>query len=395
MARPRFCFTRIRFIETLSKRDGVRALLAPYKTFCEARKLDVDGLGEDRESNARLVEFFREHHRALPDALAEDLFNISDVAGDDAHEALIVSARRAGISLPDAVRDGPTAMLAVHTFLHHRQVFDSARQRVQIDTVRNTTEYVGKPVTGLELTEDHVNALRERLAAWFHERGRSQFAQILCERDGSIVRWTIAHGNNARTELSLDTKDRPSVSTTRPRTYDHAWFDMRAGTLKIQAAHEGERAEYLKAIGEVYFGREGFFRPGVAVYDLAPLSALGRDALDVAGFDGLEGVRLREVTIDRKNAHGRVSTEKAHDLFQCIEQGELDLSPGELLSATLVFKFSGSRRSQRAVEVKPPRTVRFDRHGHGDLIDAFLTARGFRTVREATTGDSLLRAAGE
>jgi hypothetical protein len=392
MARPRLSFLQLRFIEELDKRDGVCALLAPYKAFCEERGLVLGTLREDALSNARLVRFFSEHERTLPDDLAEALLNISEVSGDDAHEALLGAAQRAGITLADRIRNGPTAMLAVHLFLHHRSLFDTARQRVQIDTVRNTTEYVGKPVKDFEPTEEHDDDLRERLARWFDARGRSQFVQILCERDGAAVWWTIAHGNNTRTELSLDANDRPNVTRRRPRTYDHAWFDARTGTLKIQAAHQGERVEYAQAIGEVYFGRENFFQLGVPVYDLSPLVERGREALDVAGIDGLESVRLREVTIDRKNAHGRISTEKAADLFTCVDLGDLDLGPGLLVAATLVLKFDKSRGGQRTVEIKPPFTVRFDRRLYGDLIDQFLTARGFRSVKENATVDRLLRA---
>jgi hypothetical protein len=173
--------------------------------------------------------------------------------------------------------------------------------------------------------------------------------------------------------------------------YDLLNYATARGEMGVNCCCDRERRMLLRVFGSCLFGRNDFF-PGTAKYSLLPLLG-GRSCLACRDIPGIEDVSLTEVQLYRRQEPWKVRTEKADDIFELIEGGDLkwpkDLN--EITRATFKVKFWKVKRARRLTLV-PCNKALYGRESDSGILERWLRARGF--ILECAEDESLSDAFG-
>lgn len=369
-----------RAIRLFPSRSLARLVLRHARA-CEALGLRVDEIdGEDDDTVHR---WLLARGGLLPLELADELERIEDLADDRGATMLQEAARRHGTHVHSLGLD--PLEVAVRSFLDHRALFDSAHGRRLVETLRGTTEFVGREArTARDLDPSAVRGLELGLGRQFDARARSAHCRVTVARDEDRHVFIIAHGALVRADEALD--DRPLLVCEspapvylaerplryRPQRRDVVVYEAGAGRLRIRAGDAPTLHAYRRAFGELLFGQAEWFGTEPIV-SLEPLVRLG--AAVEAPTRGLREVKLVGLILRHAAPIGTMAldAEEIWPYLRARVHGGLD--DAQLVEATFRVFPEGSA-SAANVKVRVPNRVEYGRISD-DLFRPFLEERGF------------------
>lgn len=368
-----------RAIRLFPSRSLARLVLRHARA-CEAQGLhlhEVDGEQDDVVHRWLLA-----RGAMLPVELADDLERIEDLADDRGATALQEAARRHGTHVHSLGLD--PLEVAVRAFLDHRALFDSAHGRRLVETLRGTTEFVGREALAARDPEGALRALELDLGRQFDARARSAHCRITLARDQDRLVFTVAHGALVRADEALE--DRPMLVCEapapvylaerplryRPQRRDVVVYEAGAGRLRIRAGDAPTLHAYRRAFGELLFGQAEWFG-NEPIVSLEPLVRLG--AAVEAPTRGLREVKLVGLILRHAAPVGTMALD-AEEIWPYLDarlRGGLE--EAQLVEATFRVFPQGSA-SAANVKVRAPNRVEYGRIAD-DLFRPFLEERGF------------------
>lgn len=365
-------------------------LVLLHRQACTAAGLDVDAV--DGESDDVVHRWLLGCGPLLPAALADDLERIGELADDRGAEAIQHVSRRFGTHVHSLGLD--PLEVAVRSFLDHRALFESAHSRRLVETLRRTTEFLGRapgPARPLELTT--MRALELGLGRQFDARSRSPHCRVAVSRDEDRMVFTVAHGALVRVDEALE--DRPmlvcdSAAPTyladrpvryRPQRRDVVVYEADAGRLRIRAADAPTLHAYRKAFGELLFGDADWFGTEPIV-SLEPLVRLG--AAVEAPTPGLREVRLVGLIVEHAAPVGKMALD-AEEMWPYLRAHVVGGLKNAQLVEAMFRVFPVGSDSSATVKVRAPNRVEYGRIAD-ELFRPFLEQRGFLARAGGTVG---------
>jgi hypothetical protein len=153
-------------------------------------------------------------------------------------------------------------------------------------------------------------------------------------------------------------------------------YNPGSNSIRINASNVGERKEYAKVFGGLFFGDEGYFTLGKK-YTFAPIKS-GRAAFADVEVEGIDEVVLREIRVYRGWDQHAVATVRADDVFELIEKELFPIGPNSLIQkASLDFLFSGDNDRPRTVKIVDENTASMARACDHALVEKWLDEAGF------------------
>ena len=375
-------FARAERLKSISTYHLV-ALLRPHAEFLARRGVALPAEGESFDYDALAV-VLASPAADTPEALAEALFLIDDVAHGPAAEMLLGDVERHGLHLNGNGEHSP-ADIAVQVYLQDPAVLRRRQGLLVLDRARTFESFQANadaipPVASP--TAETLRAMEADLDAWFESRKKGRGARVLCTESGPWLCFVIRHGELFKREGAVAPNGGDESVHYRPEKYDAVAYHRALGELRINARSKCDKHVYRRVIGDRLFGDPDFFPAAPERYTLEPLRTDGPAALVCADVDGIESIALVRLQMAWGGPFGEVETREATDLFAVYEaRGEAIPREPDLRAATFEVRFADSRRPRR-VTVRPPNIASFTRDGDSALVEEWLRRREF--VREET-----------
>ena len=321
----------------------------------------------------------------LPDLLNEALFAIDEMASPRGVELLQAAARKAGLPLmfkPDSGREdialqiwlaAPALLARIHNAERLRRLTAFEYAGCKLPKAQRAPFAAPDPAT--------LEALTAGLDAWFDNNHRGQqTARIeVYPIDGEF--WFLVRHGDTFTRAPKVEKQKTEIIHFRPERDDVIVYCPEHDEIRINARTKGERDLYIEQFALHLRGRADYFSDR-DTYTLEPLRTEGRDALDAHDVEGIVKIVLRELEVDFGNTNREVITRAAVDVFHTGPAGpanpEAVPKGGVLARAVFELQVIGCAKPH-PVEVRPPNTLKFGRRCDAQLVQRWLTARGFRT----------------
>ena len=337
-----------------------------------SRGFDYDGL----------VRVFMEPTPDMPPELVEGLHLVHEMGRPSHVESMFEEARKYGLDL-GLPEDATPEDVALKLLLLDPRALENLRNCGLI-TRRRTFDYFttdAVPVPKFDgPTLEQIRIIERRLdafyVAWRCGPGVRVFAYCQQRIGHDSPEWffVVWHGAKPRREEAME-RGQPTSLMYRPRRYALLKYDPMRGEMGVYSSAEIEQRILLKAFGGALFGRDNFF-PGRLKFDLRPLVYRGRSALACADVPPIEDVRLTEVHFFRRRAPWRLVIQRADDLFELFERGEIrwpkDLT--EITRATFTVKLWRERRPRR-LTIIPCNRALYTRDEESPIMGKWMEAR--------------------
>ena len=353
--------------------------LRPFQGYLAARGIALDGVVHDLAWVGRLHTVLTAVDPQMPGPLQQALLDVADLASEQGHEIAVGLAGKPQLGLFEARPAVSPEDLAFRLFLDNAEVFAATQARVKSQEAQRFVDFMarfeGAPA-GLSSEARRV-LLVEQLRQWFRARNRGGFIEVRVSEAPGEVTWLVVHGSPPRSLsviTSESTRDRLSIV---PDKQDTILFDRTTGRLSVCAQFPAERDFYRQAIGRVYFDDDEHFE-AQPVLDCTVLLDAPEEALSPDGLDELEGVELRELTLEAVAAPFDTMTWRAENLNGVLahELPRILVRTRRVAGAVLLLKVRGERRP-KSVELVPPNKLKYDRRTHDGLVREYLFMKGF------------------
>ncbi len=382
-------FSNPETLKQIARRD-LLALLTPHVDYFAGRGLKLPKRAGDGDLDyERLVEVFMAPGSDTPQALANALFLVDEMATPEGMDGLLDEARILGIQLDDGDRLTP-ADVAVRVWLQKPDVLEQKHAEQFLAKPRSFESFQTdrEPVPEFFLPPDRaVQALEAELDEWFEDKKRGRGARVFVYPKDDGCWFLVRHGDPFKREGSLEEEGKASSVFYRPEKYDVLVYIPRTGEIRMNARSKGEKDLYRKAFGRHVFGSEDFF-PGTAKYTLEPLRTDGPASLVCTDVDGMEWVRLVEVQYFWGGSQNEIEIRKADDIFAALEAREAEMPGAKIIRARFKVKFADSK-TPRTLTIRPSNIAQYQRDADSVLLEDWLMKRGFtRTERQAEREDA-------
>jgi len=359
------------------------AFLNPEKDFFESKNCPVpdDPLKIDYD---RISEILGD-----PEGMSENfqkaLFEINELANPDLFDLIldIVGQKPWAAELG---QDTAPADLAFLVYLNDRELTDEIHAQDYITKPKSFQYFLSNGEADRTFrmpTDDVLAQFTAALNATFVQRKRGDTAKVILREQGDSVFFLVRRGEPFSRQAAIEDGKSTSVFF-RPEKYDLLAYNSKVGELRMTARSKWIQRLYLECIGEFMFHDRDFFGP-VSRFDLSPIRALGKDALQCSDFPQIENVTLREIQIYHGNALGQIEIRKANDLFASLEALDEGIpEDGELRRASFLIKLKDVSRA-RLLKIGTDNKEEVKNDQDRNLFDRWLRARGF--IHEDSLGD--------
>lgn len=362
-----------RSLQRLVRRHGAACAALGLAT-AELETADDDAVGR----------WLAERAGVLPASLVEDLERIDELTDDRGVATMIEVGARAGVDVRGLGLD--PMEVAVRAFLDHQDVFESAHGKRVVETLKGTTEFIGKASGSVRAVSlDALRALEADLGQHFDARARTRHCRISTGRDGDRLVFTIAHGALVRADEALDQSPlvvcepaAPVYLAERPVRYrpqrrDVVVYDTRTGQLRIRAGDAPTLHAYRRGFGQLLHGDARWFGTD-AIVSLQPLVRLGR-AVEQPTV-GLADVRVVGLIVRYTSGQRGTVAIDADDIWAFLEaRMRTGLEQGELTEA-IFHVYRPGVFAPTKVKVRVPNRVEYGRMDD-ELFRPYLEQRGF------------------
>lgn len=359
--------------------------LSPYANFLRSRELELPAniSGEDTFDYPTLVQILMTPDADMPKELIDALYFIHEMATAEGMDSLLAEAETAGIVIEESLELTPIDV-AVQMWLCGREILETKHAEQFLVKARTFEYYQAGDIPGIEIetpSPDIIKAIQDEMDDWFQSKKRGRGSRVFCypREDGGW--FLVRHGEPFKREGSIEAGESSSVFY-RPEKHDVLVYQSSVAELRINAGTRGEKELYRKQFGKHLFGNEDHF-PGKAKYTLDPLKDAGDDSLVCSDVPGIEWIKLREVQFFWGGAYKSVEIWKADDIFAMLRDKEKSIHPSaRITKAGFHVKFEDSKKP-RIVSIRPSNIAQFQRDGDGELVEAWLRARGFVLTQES------------
>lgn len=339
------------------------------------RLLGQHGLADQADDLPALWRRLAEAPDTVPVALLDALYQIRELADEQAHEQLVE-----GMGGPLFVADAvglPPRDVSLLAYLDHRELFNRVRGRRVITAARRYREFKGRQVLPAELPDAGAIRRLERQLGWgFERRNRSAHCRVHTFALDGLFHFDITHGRPRLRDGALDERGeqiREASIEYRPQQVDRVSYDPASGVLRVTARDARTTRAYCASFGELLFGQVGWFTD-TSVLSLMPLVYDPVNALRPT-----RGIREVRLVYAQVVCPGRVGMDlmfRSEDVFAGLaEHGGVSLEDGELTWVSL--KVTYTHGGTRVTKLGLPNHVTYDGHRDEPVIRHFLEQRGF------------------
>lgn len=371
-------FTNWRHLKHLS-RELLRKLVAPFVPKITSRGIELPAEDlEDKDYYTQWTGVFT-HPENLPDDLTETLITIDEMSTEAAHENLLEQMELEGVTVP--LEEKPTAMeVAVQVFFKDPDFLKAKHAEEKLRKLRSFVHFLPPPdadAPGFSRPPDEdIERFAQRLKPFFKKKVKGEYVDLTChEMDGEYW-FIIVHGDTMAQTSEVKNDEKPNILRYRPETDDVLVYNPGSNSIRINAANVGERKEYAKVFGGLFFGDEGYFTLG-SKYTFAPIKS-GREAFDDVEVEGISEVILREIRVYRGWGQHAVLTLRADDVFDLVEKEKFRIYPDMLIQkVSMDFLFAGDEKRPRSVKIVDENTASMARACDHALVERWLDEAGF------------------
>ncbi|MEO5355329.1 MAG: hypothetical protein H7835_19245 [Magnetococcus sp. XQGC-1] len=365
----------------------------PFRDYLEGRGLEFPTNG-GRIDHFLLASILMSPKDNTPDDMVDAIYFIHEMATAEGMNRLLEAAHGKGLALDDDPNSTP-ADVAVQVWLLDRQLLEAEHAKVLVTNPRSFIYFSGR-YKGWQFqmpSDETIRALESDMDDWFEKRRRGRGCNICVFEQAGKVNLLIRHGRPPKREEAFNEGGGSSSMLYRPEKHDVVVYDKDQVELAVNAETKGEREMYVLMIGRHLFRDETFF-PGEEKYTMEPLMAYGRDAMVCGDIDGLEWVRLRELSIQRRGRTPMLDVKKSVDVFSAMEERCESLSRMDrLVMATFEFKLENISRP-RMVTIRSANNLQYTRdEDNGYIVEEWMSKRGFIRGMEGRTGNENVKAA--
>src|ERR1044071_8144100 len=268
------------------------------------------------------------HPDKLPNALNEALAALEDVGRPEAQDFLTALPTWDQLAARFK-RDSTYEEIALQLWLHDATLLIRASNTQRLKRL-TAFEHAGRsphfnaaPTLAVD-PESIIPNLSAGLDAWFglNDRGEDTVRVEPYPMSGGFW-FLIRHGDRFSRTPAIHAR-RTEMILFRPARDDVVVVSPELDELRINARTKGERDLYIRQFGLHLRGSEDYFTR-LPTYTLDPLRTSGPDALDPAGCEGINKVRLRELEV--WHAEHRIITRSEGCLFEMCERRGAGESP--------------------------------------------------------------------
>ncbi len=352
--------------------------LEPYRSYFNARGLR---LSPPTATNSldydRLVTVLMSPGADTPKELLDALFFVHEMSTEESMDVLLEEAESNGLSL-DGQADPTAADVALQVFLQDRRLLE--RKHAERYLIRpRTFDYFqteDRPIPSFKQPSPQVlRALEHDLDDCFEKKKRGRVSRVFVYPRGGSIWFLVRHGDPFRREGSLD-GGRTSSVFYRPEKHDVLVYESANGEIRMHVCRKGEKDVYRLTFGRHLFADENFF-PGAAKYTLEPLRMVGPESMVCTDIEGMDWVRLKEVQYQWSGAESAVEIHKANDVFAALKRRGYGMpSKARIIRASFQVKFKDAK-NPRTVTIRPSNIAQYTRDSDADVVEEWLTKRGF------------------
>lgn len=395
-------FASVDALKTIQEKH-LRALLAPHEAYFRSRGVSLGGLSAGVEGDSSvtsgsvaaedadgldyegLISVFMLPDEDTPTDLVDALYMVHEMATPEAMGGLLDAIEALSPQdrfVLDESPDPTPADVAVQVWLKAPQLLERKHSEKVVASRRSFEYYLSReaPRKGFTLpSQSKLGRVEKDLAEWFVSKRRGGHVQVQMYPKGDEVWFVVRHGEPFRREGA----QKGAVSSSvfyRPEAHDVLVYNVLIGELRVNTVRQGDKDVYRRTFGLHLFGNEDHFPTSNRKYTLDPLKIDGKDSLVCTDVQGMDEIRLVEVTYYWGGPHGEIEIRRAADIFAAMESRHASIRRGKIVSAKFQVRFSGSK-SPRSLTIRQPNIAKFTRDDDGRLIDEWLLKRGFSSTR--------------
>lgn len=350
----------------------------PHRAFLAGRGFALAEVGPvDHEALAAIL---MSPDEQTPDAMLDALFFVDEMSQPELFEDLMDEARAAGVELGGGDKISP-ADLAVRVWLERPDILErlhAERFLVKPKSFQSFLSASSKLPEVKQPSDVVLQALEDALNDWFETKKRGRGTRVFPFFRDEGVWFLVRHGQPYKREGTLENGQSASVYY-RPEKFDVLIYNPEIGELAIHAGTKGEKQTYCKLLGRHIFGSKTFFdiEGAAGKFTLRPIVEDWRACVACDDIDGIDEIRLSELQFRHDSEQYHIEVHKADDVFRALEDIQRSLpAKAKLLRAGFKVKFRNSVRP-RTVVIRPPNITIFDRESDSDLLNEWLSVRGF------------------
>jgi hypothetical protein len=360
------------------------ALLDPWRKYFAGRGVEIPTDPGAEFPHHDLASALMSYDENMPVELMNGLFYIDETASNETLDDLIDRGKEESIAIEKHGKSTP-ADIAVQIWLAKPQLLEERHTKALALQKQAFVYFPGKRRDGLELpqfSQPRLTEMAKRMDRFFEERQRGRGTRIFeFPRPKEKKVWLLVrHGMPMTREGKHEEDGETGVAFYRPQKHDVMIYDAAIDVLGINAQSKGEKTLYGEVLGEVVFGKKGYFGEG-NIFTLAPIRNDGPKIQECGDIDGIDQVRLLEVVRVIGGDVTRIDIQKSSDLYRALrENWSTVLKFGRITSAKFGFVFEGSSK-QRSVTIRLD-SARYDRDSDAEFVEAWLRDKKFYTPTE-------------
>ena len=354
-------------------------LLHPHRSFLEDRGLYLPLTPETGRINyEQLASVLLRSDADLPPELTEALLLIRDLATPENMDKLQEAAVQYRVELGLGTEAEP-ADVAARFWMLNRRVAEEVRSEVAQPVTRAVSHFYANTLPLFQPPDEaRHRVMEEELCVWFERHRRSSGCRLFVYPSSQECLFIVVRGQ-CRRRVEIVERGLPGTLSYRPQQRDLLGYNWRRGELRVHVATESEREFYRGWFGSHLFGQRTFFARE-AIYSLHPLIRDGARALHCRDVEGLEWVKLREVEMlcpgtGQENRESEIR--RANDLFVVFEQRGFHFQREHQLARAVFCLQARGSPSPQMITIQPERDPRCERDDDNNLVEEWLTRRGF------------------
>lgn len=373
----------------------------------EPKDVPIDFDGEDSDVRSALAKHFEAAVTAWNEGMVADLHRVADLGSNEGMQIILNEARRQGVVLypdpePDEKESAPARHdpkhVALHTYLHHKSVFEAAADFHALRTPTALAEFRGpERDVSADLTPEIIDAFKVAAMKLFARDLQGEYCRLGPYEEAGEINLVVSHGAPVATTPVVD-GDKEKIIPLRAVKYATLRYSPAEARLFIGGVVKAQQADLAEIFAKHVLGRPGFFSGKDArdLYTLDPISEAGPDfAFDHRYDDRILDVRIVAAAADHfewdeDEAKWRyVRTWESKDATGALRHfkgSEVQFGKGWRLgeiSFRVFFKSEGKRPAQVTVKLKPPGTLAFRRTRFEKAVHTLIARHGLEKDRDA------------
>jgi len=358
--------------------------LDPYKEYLNERSIKLSEATADPKWIRRLYVVLTAADDEMPSQLVQALLDIADVASASGQEIALALSKEKQLNLFEKEQITGPEDTAFTLYIEDRELFRDSHTQVRSKEARKYVNFLGPTGSVLEKIRSRRLIMIRSLREWFKQCNRTDYVDITYSATKEETTFTIIHGRQPRSVGVIHEekgRDRKNIIFTKE---DIIIVHYESGRLSINAQYPNEKDKYRRLIGEVFFDDDSYFKATSMIVG-SPLLDYPSETLSIAGFQEIESVKLRHLSISNIIDPSEKQTFQKSDLLPrllhgniqaCMANGEFEVTYFEL-----VFKFIAGRHPV-IVKAATPNRLEYDRRCFDNQIREFLLAKGLMVLSD-------------